>query len=294
MSSSISNNNQEPTISALELLTDPVTALSLGLTVVLLAAAYLASLRVLGAAAGKGKVRTLFIWHLFDALVHFMLESTFVYHSLFSVATAAQLVQQPEAVRALPYRVAGAAFSDAPMAKLWQVYAAADLRWGIGEPNIVAMEILTVAGAGSIAAYVVYLISRDESSSSSSSSSPSRSQRGGKEKWFWMAILATMELYGGFMTFVPEWIVGSPNLVTSNWVYKWLYLFFFNTLWVWFPAWILWEAYAELLVLSPLESTNTNANTNTNASASASANASANAGASAGASASAKEKKKRV
>ena len=47
----------------------------------------------------------------------------------------------------------------------------------------------------------------------------------------------------GWMTFVPEWLSGSPNLVTSNFMYKWVYLFFFNTLWVWIPLWILVEAY---------------------------------------------------
>jgi hypothetical protein len=47
----------------------------------------------------------------------------------------------------------------------------------------------------------------------------------------------------GWMTFVPEWLSGSPNLVTSNFLYKWVYLFFFNTLWVWIPLWILVEAY---------------------------------------------------
>ena len=29
----------------------------------------------------------------------------------------------------------------------------------------------------------------------------------------------TSELYGGFMTFAPEWLTGSPNLDTSNWMY---------------------------------------------------------------------------
>jgi len=48
------------------------------------------------------------------------------------------------------------------------------------------------------------------------------------------------------MTFAPEWLSGSPNLDTSNAMYLWLYLFFFNTLWVWFPLWIMWEAYAAI------------------------------------------------
>ena len=45
------------------------------------------------------------------------------------------------------------------------------------------------------------------------------------------------------MTFAPEWLTGSPNLDTSNFMYLWVYLFFFNTLWVWVPIWVLYEAY---------------------------------------------------
>ncbi|KAF8423284.1 Emopamil binding protein-domain-containing protein [Tirmania nivea] len=225
-----------PPASVSALLTDRVTVLSLGLTAALLLAAYAAS-RVSLARTTRAKTRAIFIWHLFDALVHFVLEGAFVYHSLFSAATPAQLAQQPAHVRALPYRVAGTLFSDAPLARLWQVYAQADLRWGVGEPNIVAMELLTVLGAGPAAAAVAYLLARDER----------RGDPRARAKWFCMVVLATAELYGGFMTFAPEWIVGSPNLVTSNWVYKWLYLFFFNTLWVWFPAWMLYEGYCELV-----------------------------------------------
>lgn len=47
----------------------------------------------------------------------------------------------------------------------------------------------------------------------------------------------------GFMTFAPEWLSGNPNLDTSNFMYLWVYLFFFNMLWVWFPFWVLYEAY---------------------------------------------------
>ncbi|RPB24976.1 Emopamil-binding protein [Terfezia boudieri ATCC MYA-4762] len=231
---------EEPPVSVSALLSDPVTVLSLGLTVVLLIAAYTISLVSL-APTTTAKIRTIFIWHLFDVLVHFILEGSFVYHSLFSFATPEQLELQPPHIQSLPYRVAGALFSDAPMAKVWQVYAKADLRWGVGEPNIVSMELLTVVGAGSIAALAVYMIARDEKMGVKAG------EASGRKKWFWMVVLATGELYGGFMTFVPEWIVGSPSLVTSNWVYKWLYLFFFNTLWVCFPGWILYEGYCELL-----------------------------------------------
>ena len=50
----------------------------------------------------------------------------------------------------------------------------------------------------------------------------------------------------GFMTFAPEWLSGSPNLDTSNFMYLWVYLVFFNMLWVWFPFWILYEAYSNI------------------------------------------------
>lgn len=53
----------------------------------------------------------------------------------------------------------------------------------------------------------------------------------------------TIDLSEGFMTFAPEWLTGNPNLDTSNFMYLWIYLFFFNTLWVWIPIWILYEAH---------------------------------------------------
>ena len=46
----------------------------------------------------------------------------------------------------------------------------------------------------------------------------------------------------GYMTFAPEWLCGSPNLDTSNFMYLWVYLVFFSTLWVGFPLWFLYEA----------------------------------------------------
>lgn len=70
------------------------------------------------------------------------------------------------------------------------------------------------------------------------------------------------------MTFMPEWLTGSQNLTTDNAMYKyfsppplscftqththadgprWVYLFFFNTLWVWIPLWLLYEAYHTFL-----------------------------------------------
>jgi len=34
--------------------------------------------------------------------------------------------------------------------------------------------------------------------------------------------------------------------VADSWPHRWVYLFFFNTLWVWIPLWILYEAYGAI------------------------------------------------
>jgi len=50
----------------------------------------------------------------------------------------------------------------------------------------------------------------------------------------------------GFMTFAPEWLTGSPNLDTSNFMYLWVYLVFFNCLWVAFPLYAMWVSYVNI------------------------------------------------
>jgi hypothetical protein len=46
----------------------------------------------------------------------------------------------------------------------------------------------------------------------------------------------------GYMTFMPEWLSGSVNLDTSNWMYKWIFLIFFNGLWVVVPLYAIYVA----------------------------------------------------
>ena len=48
------------------------------------------------------------------------------------------------------------------------------------------------------------------------------------------------------MTFAPEWLCGSPNVDTSKFMYVWVYLTFFNMLWVFFPLFVLVEAYKNI------------------------------------------------
>jgi EXPERA (EXPanded EBP superfamily) len=61
----------------------------------------------------------------------------------------------------------------------------------------------------------------------------------------------------GFMTFAPEWLSGSQNLDTSNFMYLWVYLFFFNMLWVVFPLWVLHEAHDNIVLAFMAGSRNT-------------------------------------
>lgn len=41
---------------------------------------------------------------------------------------------------------------------------------------------------------------------------------------------------------MPEWLTGSLNLDTSNWMYKWIFLIFFNGLWVVIPLYAIYVA----------------------------------------------------
>lgn len=218
------------------------TVLSLASTLAILATAYLSSLRLLPKTA-SAKVRVLFIWHAFDALIHFILEGSFLYNCFFSYASTSasnglwsngkELVSAylPPHVHFLGRsdRIYGAAYGTTPFSALWMEYAKADARWGGSDLTVISLELLTVFVGGPLAVWICHCLMKQRS-----------------DMWFWATVLATGELYGGFMTFVPEWLSDSPNLITTNFMYKWVYLFFFNTLWVWIPLWILWEAYGQV------------------------------------------------
>ena len=86
-------------------------------------------------------------------------------------------------------------------ASVWQEYSNADQRLGFADPSIVSVELLTVVLTGPLAAYTAMLVQRND-----------------MRYHFWLAILCTAELYGDYvrtsyliqMTFVPEWLTGSP------------------------------------------------------------------------------------
>uniref|UniRef100_A0A8C1V2P1 EBP like n=1 Tax=Cyprinus carpio TaxID=7962 RepID=A0A8C1V2P1_CYPCA len=97
--------------------------------------------------------------------------------------------------------VGNVATSDGLLAELWKEYGKADERWLYSDPTIVSLELLTVVLDGTLALLLVYAIIKDKH-------------------------------YRGWMTFCPDWLTGSPNLNTSNWLYLWVYLVFFNGVWV--------------------------------------------------------------
>ncbi|KAF2751460.1 Emopamil-binding protein [Sporormia fimetaria CBS 119925] len=225
---------------------DATTITSLLAVVALLGGAYAASLRLLPKTSST-KTRILFIWHSFDALIHLVFEGSFLWNCFFvsySLPTtfSASNAQHPH-IRILTApdvywlkasdKLYGAAYGAGPFSKLWQEYAKADHRWGGVDLTVVTLEILTVGVGAPLALWICWQLRGEE-------------RKGALKRWFWTTVLATAELYGGWMTFAPEWFSGSPNLDTSNWMYTWLYLAFFNGLWVVFPLWILWESYAAL------------------------------------------------
>lgn len=147
------------------------------------------------------------LWLLYNAIVHWTIEGAFVFLSLTGTVNSAQGL----------------------MAELWKEYAKADARWGVSDPTIVSLEILTVFFNGSMTLILVHAILTDK-----------------PYRHFIQVLVNTCELYGGWMTFVPEWLTGSSNLDTSSPLYLWVYLIFFNGLWVILPLILLAQSFGAI------------------------------------------------
>lgn len=192
----------------------------------------------------------IFVWGVYDFLTHSIIEGSFLYHCFFSYETvvltsdyphpASQGIRGPVLYGRHDRRY-GSFYSDGPMARLWQEYAKADRRWGEADLNVISLEILTVFGAGPAAAYMCYLIAKISNTQDLLSKA-----RLDARLWFVAIALSSAELYGGAMTFEPEWLSANSSLAGDDPVYLWLYLVFFNMIWVFVPLWILWESYHAL------------------------------------------------
>lgn len=195
--------------------------------------------------ATHARNRLLFFWHAYDALTHVFIEGSFLYQCFFSYRVVPLGCNREPFFLGYKDRVYGATHGTGPGARLWQEYGKADARWAVADPCVIALEILTVFLGGPVAIYTCYLLWRASRGGNDKARAAERGAAKGK-LWLVAPALATAELYGGFMTFAPEWLTGSSQLATDNPVYLWFYLFFFNTLWVFVPGWVLWEAAKEL------------------------------------------------
>jgi EXPERA (EXPanded EBP superfamily) len=232
---------------------DLPTILSLGLVFSFLPIAQLLATYLLPKSTSK-TLYWLFIWCVFDLLTHSIVEGSYLYHCFFSFKTLSTDYRRSAALghglsgivqgAFLGHndRLYGAWYSDGPMARLWQEYAKADKRWGGADVTIISLELLTVFGAGPLAGYVASLIV------GAVNEHKDMAYRAGLEaKLWWVAtVLSTAELYGGFITFAPEWLSGNTMLEGGDVVYLWLYLVFFNMIWVFIPIWILWASWTEM------------------------------------------------
>ena len=144
------------------------------------------------------------VWLLYNAIIHWTIEGSFVFLSLTGTVNSAEGL----------------------MAELWKEYAKADARWGVSDPNIVSLEILTVFFNGTLTLVLVHAVLTGKS-----------------YRHFVQVLVNTCELYGGWITFAPEWLTGNRNLDTSSPFYLWVYLVFFNGLWVVFPVLLLAQSY---------------------------------------------------
>ncbi|XP_077608772.1 emopamil-binding protein-like [Crocuta crocuta] len=125
--------------------------------------------------------------------------------------------------------VGNIADSEGLIASLWKEYGKADARWLYFDPTIVSLEILTVVLDGSLALVLIYAIVKEK-----------------YYRHFIQITLCVCELYGGWMTFFPDWLMGSPNLNTDSWLYFGVYLVFFNSVWVLIPGLLLCQSWVEL------------------------------------------------
>jgi hypothetical protein len=166
---------------------DTTTIVSLSAVLAILFTSHLLSLATLHPTTPT-RLRILFIWHLFDFLIHSIFEGSFLYNCFF--LSVPFVPTHPYADLYNNFlgtgRLYGSAFGDNWGSKLWMVYAKADRRWAGADLTLVSLELLTVLGAGPLALYICYGIARREVMVP-----------------YWMIVLATGELYGGLSSPLP-------------------------------------------------------------------------------------------
>lgn len=136
--------------------------------------------------------RIFYIWHLCNGLTHLFFESTYVYNCFNSYIS----IPPQSAPPYLPVRfflghrdrLYGNAYSDNVFSAPWHAVAKADSRYAGIDLTTLSLEILTVFLAGPLSLYVARSIRQDAKRSGGKIRGPT---------WFWAAVLASGELYGG-------------------------------------------------------------------------------------------------
>ena len=164
-------------------------------------------------------------WFVIDGMTHLTIELGYVFLALGMTAQK----------------------SDSFMGFVWREYGKADARWAVRDPTVISLELLTVFLFGPLCllqAYGCYT----------------------RASWrhllqvlcffvcllllfifslfffTYKVIICVGELYGGWMTFCPEWVDGNPNLDGSSFELLWIYLVFMNGLWVYIPLILLFDS----------------------------------------------------
>lgn len=143
------------------------------------------------------------IWFILDAFTHLTIEQLYVYYTLAH---------------------GGAANSSSPWSYMWREYGKADARWAVYDPTVLSLELLTVYVMGPAALLMIYAILTRQ-----------------PYRHLLQVFICTCELYGGAMTFFPEWLSGNANL-SGDPYHVYLYLAFMNLLWVTTPAVLLYDS----------------------------------------------------
>ena len=135
-------------------------------------------------------VTILYYWHLLDSLTHLLFESTYIYNCFTSYITVPLSTPTPSYVFLGQHgRLYGNAYAENLFGAASRIYAKADSRYSGIDLTTLSLEIITVFLAGPLALYIASSISRDAK----------RSGLIRGHTWLWATILATAELYGGYV-----------------------------------------------------------------------------------------------
>ena len=169
------------------------------------------------------------LWFALDAFTHLAIEGSYLALALGQTA----------------------AKSSSLFGAIWREYGNADRRWAGRDPTVISLELLTVFGGGPAAAALVYAIVKCVRLREQPVVRATHRVLRRRKPWRHLvqALLSLAELYGGWMTFAPEWVEGSPNLVShkESLLRFWVHLVFMNGLWVLIPLVLLAESCVQIV-----------------------------------------------